>query len=211
MIDLTEELKAKAMQGMHLPPLRLDPAAIRTVMINEVVPERPEDDFYGNAPAPLYLSTALPLFRRAGLQAASIREVTDNGIYITNAVKTPKRETTVPQVMIEESLPVLERELSLFPNLRAVMLMGDVAKKAFNLIVRKRTGKNAIPSGSTYQLRRTPFHAMGLRVFPSYIMTGRNLLIEKSKMAMAAEDIRAMLEFIRSQEQPGQPSGQGKQ
>lgn len=211
MIDLTEELKARAVKGMHLPPLRLDPAAIRTVMINEVVPERPEDDFYGNAPAPLYLSTALPLFRRAGLPAASIREVTDNGIYITNAVKTPKRETTVPQAMIEESLPVLERELSLFPNLRAVMLMGDVAKKAFNLIVRKRTGKNAIPSGSTYQLRRTPFHAMGLRVFPSYIMTGRNLLIEKSKMAMAAEDIRAMLEFIRSQEQPGQPSGQGKQ
>lgn len=205
MIDLTEELKARAVQGMHLPPLRLDSAAIRTVMINEVVPERPEDDFYGNAPAPL------PLFRRAGLPAASIREVTDNGIYITNAVKTPKRETTVPQAMIEESLPVLERELSLFPNLRAVMLMGGVAKKAFNLIVRKRTGKNAIPSGSTYQLRRTPFHAMGLRVFPSYIMTGRNLLIEKSKMAMAAEDIRAMLEFIRSQEQPGQPSGQGKQ
>lgn len=41
---------------------------------------------------------------------------------------------------------------------------------------------------------------MGLRIFPSYIMTGRNLLIEKSKTAMAAEDIRAMLEFIRSQE-----------
>ncbi len=28
-------------------------------------------------------------------------------------------------------------------------------------------------------------------------MTRRNLLIEKSKMTMAAEDIRAMLEFIR--------------
>lgn len=41
---------------------------------------------------------------------------------------------------------------------------------------------------------------MGFRVFPSYIMTGRNILIEKSKMTMAAEDIRAMLEFIRSQE-----------
>lgn len=39
---------------------------------------------------------------------------------------------------------------------------------------------------------------MGCRIFPSYIMAGRNILIEKSKMAMAAEDIRAMLEFIRS-------------
>lgn len=28
-------------------------------------------------------------------------------------------------------------------------------------------------------------------------MTGRNLMIEKPKTAMAAEDIRAMLDFIR--------------
>lgn len=198
MIDLAEELKDFDGRGMHLPSLRTDPAAIRAVMINEVVPERPEDDFYGSAPAPLYLSTALPLFRQAGLPSASIREVTGSGVYITNAVKTPKRETTVPQAMIEESLPVLERELSLFPNLRAVMLMGDVAKKAFNLIARRKTGKNAIPAGSTYKLRGTVFYSMGWRIFPSYIMTGRNILIEKSKMAMAAEDIRAMLEFIRS-------------
>lgn len=198
MIDLAEELKDFDGRGMHLPSLRTDPAAIRAVMINEVVPERPEDDFYGSAPAPLYLSTALPLFRQAGLPSASIQEVTGSGIYITNAVKTPKRETTVPQAMIEESLPVLERELSLFPYLRAVMLMGDVAKKAFNLIARRKTGKNAIPAGSTYKLRGTVFNSMGWRIFPSYIMTGRNILIEKSKMAMAAEDIRAMLEFIRS-------------
>lgn len=210
MIDLTEELKAMAAPGMQLPPLRVDPAAIRTVMINEVVPECPENDFYGSAPAPLYLSTALTLFRQAGFPASSIHDVTDAGIYITNAVKTPKRETTVPQAMIEESLPVLERELSLFPNLRAVMLMGDVAKKAFNMIARGRTGKNAIPPGSTYKLRRTPFHAMGLRIFPSYIMTGRNILIEKSKMTMAAEDIRAMLEFIHGQEQPVASSGKGQ-
>ena len=32
---------------------------------------------------------------------------------------------------------------------------------------------------------------------PSYIMTGGNILIEKSKVAMAAEDIAAMLEIIR--------------
>lgn len=90
------------------------------------------------------------------------------------------------------------------------MLMGDVAKKAFNMIARGRTGKNAIPSGSTYKLRRAPFHAMVLRIFPSYIMTGRNILIEKSKMTMAAEDIRAMLEFIRGQEQPAAFSGKGQ-
>lgn len=197
MPDLEEEWKAAAAQGMRLLPPGADPAAILAVMINEVVPECPEDDFYGSSPAPLYLSTVLPLFRRGGLPASSIRDVTDAGIYLTNAVKKPKRKSAVPQEMIEESLPVLERELALFPNLRAVMLMGDVAKKAFNMIARRKTGRNAIPSGSTYKLRSMPFYAMGFRVFPSYIMTGRNLLIEKSKMTMAAEDIRSMLEFIR--------------
>jgi len=34
-------------------------------------------------------------------------------------------------------------------------------------------------------------------VIPSYIMTGGNLLIEKSKVAMIAEDIAQMLEIIR--------------
>lgn len=40
---------------MHVPRLRLDPAAIRAAMINEAAPENPGDDFYGNAPAPLPL------------------------------------------------------------------------------------------------------------------------------------------------------------
>jgi hypothetical protein len=33
-------------------------------------------------------------------------------------------------------------------------------------------------------------------VFPSYIMTGGNILIEKSKFAMAADDIKKMMEII---------------
>ena len=32
---------------------------------------------------------------------------------------------------------------------------------------------------------------------PSYIMTGGNILIEKSKVAMASEDITTMLKIIR--------------
>ena len=68
------------------------------------------------------------------------------GIYITNAVKTPKSEYVVSKDSIEESLPYLEKELELFPNLQVVMLMGDVAKKAFNMISKKATKKNAVPS-----------------------------------------------------------------
>ena len=43
--------------------------------------------------------------------------------------------------------------------------------------------------------QRREFWCCGMRVFPSYIMTGKNILIEKSKFQMAADDIRRMLQM----------------
>ena len=77
------------------------------------------------------------------------------------------------------------------------MLMGDVAKKAFNVITKKATKKNVVPAVPTYKLRTTEIFYNGIRVMPSYIMTGGNILIEKSKVAMATEDIATMLEIIK--------------
>ena len=108
----------------------------------------------------------------------------------------PKTEYTVAKESIEKSLPYLERELALFPNIKVIMLMGDVAKKAFNMISKKETRKNAVPSISTYKLRSSEIFYKGIRIIPSYIMTGQNLLIEKSKFEMAAEDIASMYNLI---------------
>lgn len=99
--------------------------------------------------------------------------------------------------MIEKGVPILEHEIGLFPNLRVIMLMGDVAKKAFNMITKKKTKKNAIPSVSTYKLRNSELYYENVRIFPSYIMTGGNILIEKSKVEMAAKDIQKMLTIIK--------------
>lgn len=93
-------------------------------------------------------------------------------------------------------MPYLERELALFPNVKVIMLMGDVAKKAFNMISKKATKKNAVPSVSTYKLRNTEILYNGIRILPSYIMTGQNILIEKSKFEMASEDIATMYRLI---------------
>ncbi|WP_373887485.1 hypothetical protein [Desulfosporosinus nitroreducens] len=77
------------------------------------------------------------------------------------------------------------------------MLMGDVAKKAFNMISKKTTKKNAVPGVSTYKLRNSEIYHEGIRIMPSYIMTGQNILIEKSKFEMAAEDISVMVKLIQ--------------
>lgn len=98
---------------------------------------------------------------------------------------------------IEDSLPYLEKELALFPNVKVIMLMGDVAKKAFNMISKKATKKNSVPSISTYKLRNTEIFYKGIRIIPSYIMTGQNILIEKSKFEMASKDIETMYRLIK--------------
>lgn len=133
---------------MHFNNVEVNPDIIRAIMINEVVPSCPEDDFYGK-PDAAYMSTAIPLFRKAGIEVNSALDILNKGIYITNAVKMPKTEYAVSKESIEENLPYLERELALFPNVRVIMLMGDVAKKAFNMISKKASRKNAIPSIST--------------------------------------------------------------
>lgn len=133
----------------------------------------------------------------AGTAVSSIQDILQLGIYITNAVKAPKTEYVIDKSSIENSLPYLEAELSLFPNIKVIMLMGDVAKKAFNMITKKATKKNAIPAVATYKLRSSEIYYKGIRVMPSYIMTGGNILIEKSKVTMATEDIAAMLKIIK--------------
>lgn len=126
-----------------------------------------------------------------------IQDILQRGIYITNAVKTPKTEYSIEKSVIEKSLPYLEKEILLFPSVQVIMLMGDVAKKAFNMITKKVTKKNAVPSVSTYKIRSSEIYYGSIRVMPSYIMTGGNILIEKSKFEMVAEDIAIMANLIK--------------
>ena len=183
-------------QNLRLNDVNIEPETIQAIMINEVVPSCPEDDFYGK-PDSAYMSTTIPMFRKAGIEIGSVQDILNNGIYITNAVKAPKTEYAVSKESIEDSLPYLEKELALFPNAKVIMLMGDVAKKAFNMICKKATKKNAVPSISTYKLRNTEIFYNGIRIMPSYIMTGQNILIEKSRFEMASKDIETMYRLIK--------------
>lgn len=183
-------------ENIQLNDLDVDPSKIVAIMINEVVPIDPSQDFYGQSGAE-YLKTTIPLFQKAGLQVNGIQEILKMGIYITNAVKTPKSDYTIEKHSIENSLPYLEKELELFPNLKVIMLMGDVAKKAFNMITKKATKKNVVPAVSTYKLRNSELYYGNIRIIPSYIMTGGNILIEKSKFEMASEDIATMVHILQ--------------
>lgn len=196
MINVRDRLAAAGEGADRLPCLELEPEKIYAVMINEIAPAKPSDDFYGAPGAAEYQTSALALFRKAGADFAGIDDITARGIYMTNAVKKPKTGFEVEKSAIEQGVPLLASEIALFPNLKAIMLMGDVAKKAFNIISKRATGKNTIPAIPTYKLRGSEFFYKKIRILPSYIMTGRNLMIERQKLEMAAEDIAKMLDII---------------
>lgn len=180
----------------YLPDRTIDLASIKAVMINEVVAATPDSDFYSQDHNSNYMQTTLTIFHKAGVDVKGIDDILKKGIYITSAIKLPKEGTTVDTDSIKRYVPILEKELALFPSLEVIMLMGDVARKAVNMITKKETKKNAVPTGSTYKLRHTEISYKGIRLLPAYIMTGKNLAIEKSKTEMSAEEVSKMMGLI---------------
>ena len=92
---------------------------------------------------------------------------------------------------------ILEKELALFPDVQAYLLMGDVAIQAVNYLARMAGEPRVIPAGSTYKIRGGEFYFRGKRAFPSYLQAGASFFIEKSKRKMIAEDIAAAIRVIR--------------
>lgn len=185
--------------SMQFPDCDIDPEYIKVVMVNEVVPKNPDDWFYSEACDPENRRNALGLFEGAGVPVKSIRDILDLGIYITAALKTPKESSAADPEAIKTQLPLLEAELALFPNLKVIMLMGDVAIKMVNMIAKAKTKKNACMPGAPgrrQHWKNTEFYWSGIRIYPSYIMTGKNLLIEPFKRDTIMEDIRRMMKLI---------------
>ena len=176
-----------------IPNIEVETSKIRSFMIAEAPPENLADYFYGPK-NPFFMQTTLQAFNDAGFNAASMEDILNLGVYMTTAIKCAKTAYSVSLETIDNcSIRILEEEMKLFPNLGAILLMGDTAIKAMNYIARRNTGKPIIPSGPTYKIRKNKYLFKGLRVFPSYLQTGKSYLIEKSKRKMIAEDIRTAL------------------
>jgi uracil-DNA glycosylase len=67
------------------------------------------------------------------------------GVYLTTAVKCSKTGYAIGTDTVRVCSYLLEKELALFPNLKAYLLMGDVAIKAVNFIARRSGVGRVIP------------------------------------------------------------------
>ena len=175
-----------------VPGINLEPEAVSVVMVSEAGPENPDDYYYAKG-KPLFQQTTVQAFKDAGCNVSSVNDILARGVYLTTAVKCGKIGYGIQTNTIRECSCLLEKELGLFPNLKVLMLMGDVAIKALNFIARRNGQKRVIPVGPTYRIRGQEYCFNGMRVFPSYLQAGPSFFIEKSKRRMIAEDIAAAL------------------
>lgn len=181
--------------GYSVPSLEIDAEKTKILMITEAPPSDKSDYFYADG-NPFYLQTTLQAFNDAGADISSMQAILNLGIYVTTAVKCAKTQYAVSPATMQRCSRLLEEEVVLFPDVRAIMLMGDVAIKMMNGIWKKQTGRRVIPTGSTYKIREQAHYFGTVRVFPSYTPAGKNFLIEKSKRMMVAGDIREALKLL---------------
>jgi len=175
-----------------VPNVEIKPDKIKIFMVSEAPPIEPDDYFYAEGD-PFYMQTTAQAFKDAGFEAASIDDVLDLGVYITTAIKCGKTGYSISSKTVENCSSLLESEMDLLPRIEAILLMGDTAIKSMNYIAKRNTGKRVVPSGSTYKIRKNEYFYNEVRVFPTYLQTGKSYLIEKSKRKMIAEDINTAL------------------
>jgi uracil-DNA glycosylase len=178
-----------------VPKIDVQPEQVSIVMISEAAPPDPRDYFYARG-EPLFAQTTVQAFNDAGAEVSSVQDVLDLGVYLTTAVKCGKTGYGIAASTIIECSLILEKELALFPNVKAFLLMGDVAIKAVNYIAQRTGEKRVIPAGSTYKIRGKEYFFRGGRAFPSYLQAGPSFFIEKSKRRMIAQDIAAALSLV---------------
>lgn len=178
--------------GYIVPDVELKPERVSLILISESAPPDPANFYYAQG-TPSFAQTTEQAFRDAGAQVDSIHDILEMGVYLTSAVKCAKTGYGIASATIKECSFILERELALFPNVKAFLLMGDVAIQAVNAIARRADEPRVIPAGSTYKIRGGEYFFRGRRAFPSYLQVGASYGIEKTKVRMIAEDIGAAL------------------
>ena len=188
-----------------IPHIESVPASVKVVLISEAVPVDPADYYYANGSpqaGSLFEETTVLAFQDAAAlagidaQVTSLQDLLDLGIYFTTAVKCAKTGYTLKAATVKACSRLLETELGLFPNVKAYLLMGDVAIRAVNYVAKRRGEPRAVPAGSTYKIRGGDYRFRGVPAFPSYVQAGPAFFIEKSKRRMIAEDIATALALL---------------
>jgi uracil-DNA glycosylase len=179
----------------QIPEVEVNPAKVSILLISEAAPENPADYYYAG-PNALFAQTTLLAFQDTGAKVESVQDILNMGVYLTTAVKCGKTGYGIKTETIQNCSHLLEKEISLFPNVKAYLLMGDVAIKAMNMIAKRSGEPRVIPAGATYKIRGGEYIFRSARALPFYVQAGPAFFVEKNKRKMIAQDIGKALELV---------------
>ena len=162
---------------------------VRVIMISAAPPED-SSEAATDYDDPVVQAETIAAFRAAGYDVSSVADIRNLGVYVTTAVKCPKIGFGLRPQTIANCSRFLEAELAMFPNVKAILLMGNTAIKAINEIAVRQTGEPAIPTGSAYKVKGHEYRLGAISLFPSYPASGRNLSVEGDRTEVIAVDIR---------------------
>ena len=168
---------------------------IKLILISEALPQNIGDYFDGKN-EPTFIKNSNIIFNSLGYNFKTYKDYLSNGIYLTTAIKCAKKDYLVSSETIKNCSINLEKELDYFPNISAIMLMGDFAIKAINYIWKRKYNEKVIPTGSTYKIRGGVYESNGIRFFLSYTQTGDSFGLEKSKVEMITENVKNAMKII---------------
>ena len=117
-----------------IPQIKVDPQKVSAILISEASPADPGDYYYTDGD-PLFQQTTVQAFNDAGEEVSSVNDILNSGVYLTTAVKCGKTGYGIKSGTIKECSMILEEEIALFPNVKAFLLMGDVAIKTLMLML----------------------------------------------------------------------------
>jgi len=180
---IAENMKNHSSLEFELPDYDIDTQKIKAVIVHED-PTNTDDDYF-----------TVPYFRKSGFNVNSIGDVVDIGVYMTSALKIEKAGKSVDPGVLSIYMPVLLHELSMFENLKVIILAGHTSIKAFNYITKWKTGKNLIPSATLNKIREKEYKYNEIKVIPSYKMI-INFAPDGDRSETTCEDIMKMRSII---------------
>ena len=83
-----------------IPQAEIKPATIQMIIISEAAPQNHSDYYYAGKES-LFEQTTLQAFKDAGIQADSINDLVEKGVYFTTAIKCGKTGYTVKAATIK--------------------------------------------------------------------------------------------------------------
>jgi len=104
--------------------IQIDPQKITAFLISEAAPADITDAYYNGKDA-LFAKTTIQAFQDAGANVNSMQDILNLGVYCTTAVKCGKTGYGIQSDTIKTCSFLLEKEISLFPNVKVFHQSGE--------------------------------------------------------------------------------------